>query len=156
MSTSSTNPGTLFGGSWETWGSGRVPIGVNSSDSDFSTAGKTGGAKAVNLNHSLTVNSHSHTTANHTLTVAEMPRHQHPIANSASGSYVASGASWFASTGWGPDLNPPRVNTDNIGGGGAHNHGNTGNSSPGTNSALSTTQSVVQPYITCYMWKRTA
>ena len=96
LSTDSRNPGTLYGGTWEAWGSGRVPIGVNASDSDFSAAEKTGGAKTVNLAHSHTVNghthtishthsishthtvnSHSHTTSGHALTTNEMPRHNH-------------------------------------------------------------------------------
>lgn len=45
MSVKSTSPASLFGGTWEVWGSGRVPIGVNASDSDFNTVEKTGGTK---------------------------------------------------------------------------------------------------------------
>ena len=32
MSVNNTNPGTLFGGTWEQWGSGRVPVGVDMED----------------------------------------------------------------------------------------------------------------------------
>lgn len=32
-------------------GTGRVPIGVNASDSDFSYVEKTGGSKTINLSH---------------------------------------------------------------------------------------------------------
>lgn len=46
MSVNSTNPSTLFGGTWQTWGTGRVPVGIDISDSDFDDAGKTGGAKS--------------------------------------------------------------------------------------------------------------
>ena len=35
----------VYGGKWEAWGAGRVPVGVNASDSDFSTPGKTGGVR---------------------------------------------------------------------------------------------------------------
>ena len=35
MSVNNTNPGTLFGGTWVTWGAGRVPVSVNTSDGDF-------------------------------------------------------------------------------------------------------------------------
>ncbi len=46
MSSNSANPSTYLGfGTWVAWGSGRVPVGVNSSDTDFSTVEKTGGAK---------------------------------------------------------------------------------------------------------------
>ena len=40
------------------------------------------------------------------------------------------------------------------GGGQPHNHGETTASSPGTNSKLSSSQSILNPYITVYMWKR--
>jgi len=59
MSASKENPGTLFGGSWISWGSGRVPVGVNTNDTDFNTVEKEAGAKT------------------HTLTVAQMPTHTH-------------------------------------------------------------------------------
>ena len=40
----------IYGGTWRAWGAGRVPVGVDTSDSDFNTAGKTGGVKEVTLN----------------------------------------------------------------------------------------------------------
>lgn len=47
MSVSSTNPGTTFGvGTWEAWGSGRVPVGVDSNDTSFDTVEETGGNKS--------------------------------------------------------------------------------------------------------------
>ena len=30
------------GGTWVSWGSGRVPVGVNTNDSDFKTVERTG------------------------------------------------------------------------------------------------------------------
>lgn len=158
LSTANVNPGTLFGGTWVAWGAGRVPVGVNSGDTSFNSVEKTGGSKTVNLAHSHTVNSHNHSTANHTLTTNEIPSHNHSLGRG----YVewptgGTGSSW---DGWNPSGKYPAVaqvtSTAAAGGGGAHNHGNTGNSSPGTNSQLSSTQSVLPPYITCYMWKRTA
>lgn len=205
MSTSNANPSDTYGGTWELWGSGRVPVGVNASDSDFSAAEKTGGAKTVNLAHSHTVNghthtishthsishthtvnSHNHTTGGHTLTINEIPRHNHDYGFEANGDGTRPGANpghqglagCYASndckghTGY-------NSSTGYVGGGASHNHGNTGNaspgtsgaststsggastgssgnSSPGTNSQLSSAQSILQPYITCYMWKRTA
>lgn len=42
----STNPGTLLGfGTWVAFGSGKVPVGFDSSDTDFNAAEKTGGIK---------------------------------------------------------------------------------------------------------------
>ena len=52
MSTSSTNPSTYFGGTWVAWGSGRVPVGINTSDSNFNTVEKTGGASTVAFDNS--------------------------------------------------------------------------------------------------------
>lgn len=45
-----TNPATLFGvGTWELHGVGKVPVCVDSSDTDFNAAGKAGGVKDVTL-----------------------------------------------------------------------------------------------------------
>lgn len=56
MSVNSTNPKDLFGGTWAQWGSGRVPVCVNTSDSNFSTAEKTGGNK--NHRHEFRIGMH--------------------------------------------------------------------------------------------------
>lgn len=34
-----------FGGTWVAWGSGRVPVGVDTTQTEFNTVGKTGGGK---------------------------------------------------------------------------------------------------------------
>ena len=58
--TNATNPSTLLGfGTWVTFGAGRVPVGVDSSDTDFDTAEEIGGAKT------------------HQLTKQEIPPHTH-------------------------------------------------------------------------------
>lgn len=44
ISTNSTSPASLYGGSWERYGTGRALISASDTDSDF-TAGKTGGSK---------------------------------------------------------------------------------------------------------------
>ena len=44
ISTNSTSPASLYGGSWERYGTGRVLVSASDSDTDF-TAGKTGGKK---------------------------------------------------------------------------------------------------------------
>lgn len=75
MSANNTNPSTLFGGTWQEWGNGRVPIGINASDSDFSTVEKTGGYKGLQAHtHDQTAHrhniSHTHSTPDHTHTVS--------------------------------------------------------------------------------------
>tara|TARA_E500000081_G_scaffold72278_1_gene73994 strand:+ start:1657 stop:2679 length:1023 start_codon:yes stop_codon:yes gene_type:complete len=58
--TSSANPSSLLGfGTWAAFGAGRVPVGIDSGDSDFDTAEETGGAKT------------------HTLAEANLPAHNH-------------------------------------------------------------------------------
>jgi hypothetical protein len=44
QSTNSANPSTFMGGTWERYGKGRVPVGVDESDDALSSAGKTGGS----------------------------------------------------------------------------------------------------------------
>lgn len=57
---------------------GRVPVGVDSSQTEFATLGQVGGEKT------------------HTLTVDEMPSHQHELTiDSDEGPYRASGVDWM-------------------------------------------------------------
>lgn len=61
--TDGTNPGTLLGfGTWVSFGAGKVPVGIDSSDTDFDTAEDTGGAKEVTLTAAQSgLPAHSHT-----------------------------------------------------------------------------------------------
>lgn len=161
MSVNNVSPASFLGGTWTAWGSGRVPVGVNTSDTNFSTVEKTGGASSVSSSHSHTVNSHYHTTAGHTLTVNEIPAHNHKLttggtilAMHADSGVTTNGIS-MSSTAWWNSNNKNSASIANTGGGASHSHGNTGNASPGTDSKT-VTSSTLQPYITCYMWKRTA
>ncbi len=46
LTTVSTNPNEIYGqGTWILWGSGRVPVCVDTSDDNFNTVEKTGGSK---------------------------------------------------------------------------------------------------------------
>ena len=118
MSVNNTDPSTLFGGTWVSWGAGRVPVGVDTSDNDFSTVEKTGGEKK------------------HTLTVNEMPSHYHGLNTVINGTNPGDSAEY-------------RIQTDKYQWGGTGVYTGTdpsGSSQPHNN---------MQPYITCYMWKRT-
>ena len=145
MSVNSTNPGTLFGGTWT-----RIQDTFLLAAGSSYTAGDTGGAA-----------SHVHTTQDHTLTVNEMPSHNHDTGNSTNTCFVAAkGGDDYAverkgfttgSTNYAyantkkTDANLARLGgTGYIGGGAAHNHGNTGS---GSNMPL---------YLAVYMWRRTA
>ena len=110
-----------IGGTWEAWGAGRVPVGVDTGDTDFNTSEKTSGEKR------------------HTLTTSEIPSHNHVGIKWGS----SSGKEWSdpGSARQGYPLGVSAGNiasgswcTGNAGGGGSHNN--------------------LQPYITCYMYKR--
>lgn len=130
--TSSTNPGTLLGfGTWSAFGAGRVMVGFNASDPLFDSAEETGGSKdAVAVSHT------------HTFTTASSGSHSHTVDTGAglnpSTSYVQPAVNSLGQT----------VPTSTAG---SHTHTGTTDStgSSGTNANL-------QPYITVYMWKRTA
>lgn len=57
---------------WVRFAEGQTLIGMSSSDADFNTLGKTGGAKSISL-------AHTHSTSGHALTTSEMPSHTHTM-----------------------------------------------------------------------------
>ena len=50
----------IYGGTWERWGAGKVPVGVDPNDTDFNAPNKSGGSKTVTLTKDQ-MPSHSHT-----------------------------------------------------------------------------------------------
>lgn len=91
--------GNALGGTWVAWGAGRVPVGVDTSDTDFDTVEGTGGAKT----------------------------HRHTMTNAYTTTYANSNGNSYT------------------------NGGTVSNKTVYTGYA-----STLQPYITCYMYKRTA
>ena len=127
--TNATNPGTLLGfGTWTAFGAGRVMVGFDAGNALFDTAEETGGsADAITVSHT------------HTATVTD-PGHAHSYTTNASQA-PQSGSSTNCMT-------SPSTFT-------------TGTAVTGISVAISTTGSSgtnanYQPYITVYMWKRTA
>lgn len=134
MSVNSTNPGTLFGGTWVSFGEGRVLVGVDANDTDFNAAQKTGGEKA------------------HTLTEDELPNITGDIQTFTSMTTFRGGIIYDATGAFSPHANPAITHAGrptesdtttayatvdfDIGGDQPHNN--------------------MPPYITCYMWRRTA
>ena len=172
LSVNNINPSEYFGGTWVSWGSGRVPVGVNSSDSSFNAVEKTGGSKTHS--HTITVaNKAAFTSGSTTLSVSQIPAHQHNgttqggrtdylrIVGGAGLSYASNQMPGFASASYTDIRNTsdfPGANhshdftTKATGGSSGHTH-----SIPAHNhTASSNSPTALPPYITCYMWKRTA
>lgn len=144
----STNPATFFGGTWVTWGTGRVPVAIDTSQTEFNTVEKTGGEKT------------------HMQTLSEVADHAHLQTTGYDNGtvYVSEGTSYTASIvvnayRSNASFNPRAAATTRI-------DKTWGRSARGVQSDPSSTPTVpnppqtatpnLQPYITCYMWKRTA
>ncbi len=114
-STSPTNPSTLFGGTWSSFWQWRVLIGAGS----WFSAGTTGWE------------------ASHTLTIAEMPNHQHYVQSRDSNADISwhyYKQEWVRSWDFN-DYPGGQAYTNFVGGGSAHNN--------------------LPPYVVVYMWTRT-
>ena len=108
ISVNNINPSTLFGGTWESFGTGRTLVGVDTSQTEFNTVEKIGGSKYLQK-HSHTLSVPQYTGQN----LWGLPSYQYTY-----------------------DTYQNQVRTTSEAG-----TGNSGN---------------LQPYITVYMWKRTA
>ncbi len=103
MSVNNANPSNSFGGTWVLWGQGRVPIGVDTSQSEFNSVEKTGGEK-ISTQINTGGSSYGFTTSS----------------QSGYNDRTLVGSSSYGST----------------------------------HDEKSADISLLQPYITCYMWKR--
>lgn len=126
-----TNPATLLGfGTWTALGAGRMLVGYSAGDPLFGTVGNTGGSRdAIVVSHT------------HTGTTNTTGSHVHTY-NTKTGTLPQSGS---ATQVWVGDASA------NTGAAGDHSHTLSVNSSgsSGTNANLT-------PYLTVYMWQRTA
>ena len=160
METTNTNPATYLGfGTWVLWGSGRVPVGVDKSDTSFNTVEKTGGAKTVNTLHSHVIASHNHggNTGSTILTINQIPAHTHDIWQTSGGSTQSAYAnSLSGGTVWSNNLRNVPDFSKSKGGGEGHWHTIASSGQQTTSTVGNGFSSLLQPYITCYMWKRTA
>ena len=132
MSVNSTNPSTLFGGTWTRIANGRTLIGVDENNGNFNSAKKTGGSF-----------SHNHTnpsTGSHVLTLNEMPDRLIARINLTKSTDQQHDNTYTASTGWKNICLADAVNTKNI-------------SQVGLGHTHTTT---IPQYFTCYIWQRTA
>lgn len=134
ISTIATSPATLFGGEWETLPAGRVLLAQGTSY----PAGSTGGEASVNL------------------TTAQMPAHNHDASTDNAGAHEHG---WYT----GRYGSSQYSAADDAGGAGteAHFHKTTGAGSHSHTVIVSNTgggqaHNNMQPYLSVYMWKRTA
>ena len=111
ISTDSTSPATLFGGTWE-----RIKDTFLLAAGSTYAAGTTGGE------------------AKHTLTVNEMPTHNHSFGAGVNETQQGTATDVFMYQGWQSSYSPAYVTS--AGGGQAHNN--------------------MPPYLAVYVWKRTA
>lgn len=127
FSTSNTNPSTFFGGTWERYGKGRTVVSIDENQTEFNTAGKTGGSKT------------------HTLSSDEIPSHSHRFKRNGgftNGVMIDTGRTGQ----WGSAIvqvgsgnytaQPNQIEIEATGGGKGHNN--------------------LQPYICVYIWRRIA
>lgn len=132
INTSGVNPATKYGvGTWELWGQGKMPVGVDSTDSDFDAAEKTGGSKTKTFNlsdkgYAKISGIGGGSTAPNTVYIGadriSCPEYSYKTKSAASSTSGGGSSSTF-----GTPL------------GGSTDEGD-----------------VMNPYITCYMWKRVA
>ena len=111
LNINNVNPSEYFGGKWSLWGSGRVPVCVDTSQTEFNSSEKTGGSKDFQ-NHTHGING--------------------VIYNSTDNPFYFKRGDSSEGT---LSIASSKVHIDNAG------TGTSGN---------------LQPYITCYMWKRVA
>ena len=171
ISVEDVNPATrplLAGTTWVKWGAGKVPVGVDTTDTDFDTVEESGGAKTKSYTPAGTV-------GNTTLTADQSGNQAQTITSggmSANSSHSHGAFSWIygynttnsgsveykriysysqqeskavtsaTSTAHTHSVTVAAKNAKT-----AHTHGFTGTASQ---------MNVLQPYITCYMWKRTS
>lgn len=130
LSMTSTNPGTVFGGTWIQIGQGKTLIGVDASDTDYSISNKSGGSKT------------------HALTTEELPSHSHE-------SY-----GFIDSFSWGKDIGNVHIEGCTVEPGAASENQQIGMHQNAWNRTKwvggDQPFSIVQPYLTVYMWQRTA
>ena len=144
MSTASTNPGTLFPGTtWEAYAQGRVLIGAGTGTDSRSerktfAAGSTGGEY------------------NHQLTVGELAQHSHTGSAASAGAHTHV---WYTGQ-YGSENDSAACDAQGAGNhysrhvtqsAGAHTH-SVSISNTGSNAAHNN----MQPYLTVYIWRRTA
>ena len=167
ISTTNVNPADLFGfGTWQAFGAGRTLVGVGTSDRAF-PAGETGGTSTHALTagqmprHTHIQNAHSHSfnfrghnnNDHHHFVEGNSNRLTAPLQmtgdNGVWGIHITAGnaivrASPLANVTWFENANTTSTNQ------------HTGGSGSAQSAANGTAHNNLQPYITVFMWRRSA
>lgn len=135
ISVVNTNPSKWFGGTWQSFGAGRVLVGVDTSQVEFNSVLKTGGSKETEKHRHYT-NSYPYAKTSHVDTGGMWVGEEQQfvvVGNRLDNTLVGTGSEARI---YGSQINDEaKLVTDYFG------NGNSGN---------------LQPYITVYMWRRTA
>ena len=146
VNVSGDNPGIYLGGTWESFGTGKTLVGIDTSQTEFNTIEKTGGEKT----HTLTTNeipAHTHGSKSLVGTWANWGEGSGQVSRTANGYKVTGIVSavgdnnqygWGTSTGRDSDNTSLKIDA-------THEHNSVGGSQAHNN---------LQPYITVYFWKR--
>lgn len=138
LSMNNTNPSIYFGGTWQLIGQGRTLVGVDTGQTEFNSVKKTGGSKYLQR--------HTHI--------------QNPHTHSLWATWLNSGGSWTGTV-----YGDPLAMSGNHSGGNINNYGVTSGNELrwGIQTVTATNQNTgegdsqnLQPFITCYVWIRTA
>ncbi len=131
-STNNTSPASLFGGSWERYAQGRVMVSASDTDTDFSV-GKTGGSKT------------------HTILQTELPFHTHDLSARINGDTDVTTADFVMNV-W---TYPGQYHNSN----GWHHrfaHTVSNDANAGATRYPNNPMPILSPYISVYIWRRTA
>ena len=173
----STNPATLLGyGTWSAFGAGKILVGLDAGDIDFDTAEETGGAKTKTIAQANLPNistgagsAHGHTQDAHTHTQNSHNHTQDAHVHTQQRNNVTTGANSGWTTAFDTSSSSPQADS----GTGTGSTTATNQAATATNqNATATNQNesththslggsgtalnVMNPYIVCYFWKRTA
>ena len=125
MTVTEVNPHELFGGTWVSWGCGRVPVGVNTTNPDFNSIERLGGS----VSHVHTLNSAAAMIGSDWGQPNTLAFTHRNVGDLSSTTYTLTA----------PNKGKAAQRS--------HNTALTGTTDSSEN---------LQPYITCYMWKRVA
>jgi hypothetical protein len=184
MSVNSKSPAELFGGTWAAWGAGRVPVCIgNNNETNYTTSEATGGSEKATAEHSHSMTVYNSKafwsgTARRSVNLTQpdkdnigdmettnnaqykilrdtndlnggLPR-MYTVERGGDGVFSRIDSSYRVTNSGSSNF------ADNYSYNGEHRHVEPPHGHTGTVANSGTAKGNMPPYITCYMWKRTA